>query len=128
MNHPPSNPPQEPGPAFIERALNLSPGWDSIPIADLASACATRSALLTALNRLPEADPGDQTVASAQGLVWDMVDEAECFILDQAPANAREAAAILDVLLEGEPQRSDGRDHDALRRIRDLLLSDTGPV
>lgn len=125
MNHSPSDPQPNAGLAFVEKTLNLSPDWGPASIADLASASATRSALIAALNRLPEADPGDKAVASAHGLVWDMVDEAECFILDQEPTSAHEAAVILDVLLDGEPQRSDGRDHDALRRIRDLLRSDS---
>ena len=123
MSHSPSEPQQASNVAFVEKTLDLSSEWGPISIADLASACATRSALLAALDRLPEADPDDKTVASAHSLVWDIVDEAECFILDQVPDSAREAAAIIDVLLDAEPQRSDGRDHDALRRVRDLLLS-----
>lgn len=123
MNHSASDRPTASVPGFVETTRTLSEDWGPASIADLVTACATRATLLAALDKFSETDPGDKAVASAQSLVWDMVDEAECFILDQTPADAREAVAILDVLLDGEPQRSDGRDHEALQRIRGLLLS-----
>ncbi|MFC5345099.1 hypothetical protein ACETK8_03725 [Brevundimonas staleyi] len=122
MNHSASDSQSDPVRRFVERSRDLSSEWGPASIADLTTACATRATLLAALDKFPETDPANTALASAQSLVWDMVDEAECFILDQTPADAREAVALLDVLLDGEPQRSDGRDHDALRRIRDLLL------
>lgn len=108
---------------FMDTARRLSSEWGPQHVADLSSACASRSALLAVLDEFPEARPEDKAVANAQSLVWDMVDEAECFILDQTPVTTQEAVSILDVILDGEPQRSDSRDHDALRRIRDLLRS-----
>ncbi len=107
----------------MENTLRLTSDWGPDRIADLSAAHASRSALLAALHKFPDADPDDKAASDAQGMVWDMVDEAECFILDQTPVTAREAVTILDVILDGEPQRSDGRDHDALRRVRTLLLS-----
>ena len=107
----------------MESTSRLTSDWGPDRIADLSSAHASRSALLAALQGFPDVDPEDAAAAEVQSLVWDMVEEAECFILDQTPVTAREAVAILDVLLDGEPQRSDGRDHDALRRVRSLLLT-----
>lgn len=125
MSCSPPDLPTSPSLPGVDRAAGPGLSGAGLSTGDLASACATRAALLAALGRLPEADPGDVEAAEAYGRVWDMVDEAERFILDQDPANLSEALAILDVLLEAEPQRSDGRDHRALRRIRERLRSET---
>lgn len=57
---------------------------------------------------------------------WETLSTAEVTILDHHPASALEAVRILEVLLDqsGDP-RTDGRDHQALGRLRDFLFAQT---
>jgi hypothetical protein len=51
------------------------------------------------------------------------LEAAEAFILKKAPASARDAACILDVVCAyGGDARCDGLDHAALARIRAFLF------
>ena len=54
---------------------------------------------------------------------WDAYVSAERFLLDSRPRTAGEAAQILAVLIDqGGDRRSDGRDVEALARLRRYLL------
>ena len=54
---------------------------------------------------------------------WDAYVSAERFLLDSRPRTAGEAAQILAVLIDqGDDRRSDGRDVEALARLRRYLL------
>ena len=54
---------------------------------------------------------------------WDAYVSAERFLLDSRPRTAGEAAQILAVLIDqGGDRRSDGRDVEALGRMRRYLL------
>lgn len=51
--------------------------------------------------------------------VWDRFAAAEAFILDHMPGTADEAEQVFEVLLEQGPDgRGDGRDREALQRLR----------
>jgi hypothetical protein len=51
--------------------------------------------------------------------VWDRFIAAEAFILDHVPGTAAEAELLFEVLLEqGPDSRGDGRDRQALERLR----------
>lgn len=54
--------------------------------------------------------------------VWDAFISAERFLLDHRPRTASEAAQILALLVDqGDERRTDGRDVEALARVRRYL-------
>jgi hypothetical protein len=54
--------------------------------------------------------------------LWDAFESAEAFLLDHAPRTPQEAARMIEVLVEqGGDRRTDGRDVDALERVRGFL-------
>ena len=54
---------------------------------------------------------------------WDAYVSAECFLLEHKPRTPGEAAQILAILIDqGGDRRSDGRDVEALGRMRRYLL------
>lgn len=92
---------------------------------DLPSAWTTRAAMLEAVNDVAGDRPGQGEASAVEVRMWDVVEDAEQFILDHQPTTLWDAAAILDVILDAAPTRSDARDHDALQRIRAFLLAQT---
>lgn len=61
--------------------------------------------------------------------LWDAFESAEEFLLDHSPRTPLEAVRMIDVLAEqGGDRRTDGRDVEALVRLRDFLqrLADGG--
>jgi len=52
-----------------------------------------------------------------------IAEAAEVYILDRTPGSVGEAAAILDIVVAAADSRVDGRDRDALRRVRDFIVT-----